>query len=707
MRRLLLLAPLLAACEGSGPARAPIPFPVDAPVLTAADLVGDTSGYLAVLAAEDRRAPTEEDLNVLLGSLTADVEGVSRAAARALGRLERSDLVEPLLAVVADASAGAATRAEAANAVAQAARGADADVRGAAVRSLLSLFPGASDPVLAAGLARSIARIPPADPAQATEVAEALSARATQLHQATLAERGAMARAAFFHQRVTQRGYPSYDAAPIMPLIDVLLADDDPAVRRTATATRRSIARPPSDAEQARVTADADPGVRREGMLWAGSRPADAAAAWRLDWLRSGLDDPAAEVRLAAVQGWVVHGRATEGCEPLIAAATQQTESDDPGHAVSLAAIGALDASCPDEVAARVALVSILESLVDDASTWHRPAAALIALAPFDAQAATAGLAAFVEHENPFARVAAARAAAELGGHEVLRQLSGDPDANVREVALLGWGEAAPNDVVLAQLDRPEPQLLRAVAALVENRSAPEFAPALLDGLDRISSLGQATLRDARVALLRRAGELGTAALGDRVAPYLTDPDPVIATLAATVLTDWGVGATAAPTGLPSLALPSFGELAALEDSIAVVTMESGDSFVIATLPFEAPTNAVRFMRMARAGDFDGLTWHRVVPNFVVQGGSPYANEYAGHGHYSRDELGLVGHFQGTLGISTRGRDTGDGQPFFNLVDNLRLDHDYTVFGYLVDGIDAVRRVRAGDVIERIEVRTR
>ena len=82
-----------------------------------------------------------------------------------------------------------------------------------------------------------------------------------------------------------------------------------------------------------------------------------------------------------------------------------------------------------------------------------------------------------------------------------------------------------------------------------------------------------------------------------------------------------------------------------------------------------------------KAGYYNGLTFHRVVPNFVIQGGSPGANEYAGDGLYMRDEIGTASHVRGTVGFSTRGRDTGDAQFFINLVDNPRLDFEYTVFG--------------------------
>ena len=100
------------------------------------------------------------------------------------------------------------------------------------------------------------------------------------------------------------------------------------------------------------------------------------------------------------------------------------------------------------------------------------------------------------------------------------------------------------------------------------------------------------------------------------------------------------------------------------------------------------------------------VTIHRVVPNFVLQGGSPGANEYMGDGPYTRDEVGLLSNARGTIGVSTRGRDTGDGQIYINLVDNMRLDHTYTVFGQIDRGVEVIDAILEGDVIERIEVGT-
>jgi peptidyl-prolyl cis-trans isomerase B (cyclophilin B) len=140
--------------------------------------------------------------------------------------------------------------------------------------------------------------------------------------------------------------------------------------------------------------------------------------------------------------------------------------------------------------------------------------------------------------------------------------------------------------------------------------------------------------------------------------------------------------------------------------SEAIIELEEG-SVTIDLLLDVAPVTVARFAALARAGAYDNRTFHRVVPNFVVQGGSPGANEYAAPTHrFMRDEVGPQGvHVRGAVGISTRGRDTGDGQIFIDLVDLPRLDRDYTVFGYVRSGMELVDKLLEGATIIRVTVK--
>jgi cyclophilin family peptidyl-prolyl cis-trans isomerase len=143
----------------------------------------------------------------------------------------------------------------------------------------------------------------------------------------------------------------------------------------------------------------------------------------------------------------------------------------------------------------------------------------------------------------------------------------------------------------------------------------------------------------------------------------------------------------------------------ALRGRILRVHMTGLGTFDIALDVDAAPLSSIRIARRANEGYYNGLTFHRMAPNFVIQGGSPGANEYMGDALFMRDEVGL--HYRGTVGVSTRGHDTGDAQLFVNLIDSYRLDHLYTVFGSVVAGMDVVDSILEGDVIERVEVLTR
>ena len=137
---------------------------------------------------------------------------------------------------------------------------------------------------------------------------------------------------------------------------------------------------------------------------------------------------------------------------------------------------------------------------------------------------------------------------------------------------------------------------------------------------------------------------------------------------------------------------------------VVLADSSGGGSFVVRLRGDVAPIMAARILSLVRAGWYNGRTWYRVEPDFVIQGGGPGSNEYVGHPRFLRDELSALPQLRGTVGMSTRGHDTGDAQWFINLRDNQRLTRDYTTFGEVTDGIDVVDGILEGDVIARIEV---
>jgi cyclophilin family peptidyl-prolyl cis-trans isomerase len=215
------------------------------------------------------------------------------------------------------------------------------------------------------------------------------------------------------------------------------------------------------------------------------------------------------------------------------------------------------------------------------------------------------------------------------------------------------------------------------------------------------------TSRDARLALLDRAEELADSSTVPRLARYLSDFDPAIAARVAGVIERWtGRRPRVSPQPI-AVAELSLAEILQYRGRRLRVTMSptaGGGVFEIELYPDLAPATVARVVELTSRAYYDDLTFHRVVPNFVIQGGSPGANEYAGDGLFMRDELGAVSHDRGTLGISTRGRDTGDAQIFVNLVDNPRLDFQYTVWGSIASGLDVVDASLEGDAIARVEI---
>jgi cyclophilin family peptidyl-prolyl cis-trans isomerase len=120
----------------------------------------------------------------------------------------------------------------------------------------------------------------------------------------------------------------------------------------------------------------------------------------------------------------------------------------------------------------------------------------------------------------------------------------------------------------------------------------------------------------------------------------------------------------------------------------------------------EAPLTAASFVSLARRGFYDGLSFHRVEPGFVVQGGCPRGDGNGGPGYALRCEITRRAYGRGAVGMALSGKDTGGSQFFITLQPQPHLDGGYTLFGQVTAGMDAVDRIRPGDVIERVTVWT-
>ncbi len=145
----------------------------------------------------------------------------------------------------------------------------------------------------------------------------------------------------------------------------------------------------------------------------------------------------------------------------------------------------------------------------------------------------------------------------------------------------------------------------------------------------------------------------------------------------------------ATPTELPAL----------LEKGSAKIKLTTTKGDIVIRLFEDTPYTSANFMRLVESGFYENTYFHRVIPNFVAQGGSQLGDGSGSVGYSIREELNQRSHRKGTIGMATAGKDTGGAQFFFNLAPNLHLDSNYTVFGEVVEGMDIVMSLEQNDQI--------
>ena len=413
----------------------------------------------------------------------------------------------------------------------------------------------------------------------------------------------------------------------------------------------------------------------------------------------SALADRSPQVRRLAVIGsrtWVGDPSPMVRYEALrVARSCERAEAalEDADEHVALAAV--------DQVGSLKCDAGLIVPLLTSERSWRIRAHALVSLAAINPAQARTAMTRMIADKTWQVRAYAAQAARLLNDPRTLAALARDANPNVAIAAL-----TTPGDAMRALRSDHSGLILAGAERLKGLPDLKARLPQLAAAFKRQTAKGSMTVRSERVALLTRIGEANDASTDGPVRKALGDRDPAIATLAAEILTRRTGGPVAPLTmKLPVPPLPPAAYIQGLNGAMARITMRGLGTITVDLLTEEAPVTVSVFAQLAEAGKYNGLTFHRIVPNFVIQGGSPGADEYDGLSReFMRDEVGLARNARGTIGISTRGRDTGDAQIYFNLVDNVRLDHDYTVFATLREGMEVMDEVQEGDVMERVEI---
>jgi cyclophilin family peptidyl-prolyl cis-trans isomerase len=474
----------------------------------------------------------------------------------------------------------------------------------------------------------------------------------------------------------------------------------------------------------------------RAGAALVGGGKAPAAPAWRPRLLAL-LSDPRAGVRVTAIEavaawlpdpdlGAALAARAGALAEPPQGAAG-------PGGAAGAAGPAAAAGVAAALVAPPVPLAQTIER-----------GTALVALARGRDSRAAALVAAAAGSPEPRLRARAAEAASLLGESELLGRLAADPNPLVREAALAARLLPAPAPTSATSSGRAAGTAAKAGAGAPDatTAAARAAAAALSDPDEGVRTIAADWLADHPVVPLANLAGALTAALRDE---SIESPLGVIKALAARGEAEPRERGAAvellertgrqpsyalrreAAAGLTRLGRPAppLGPAQGLEAGAGgdelrlyreivertrrprtVEVRTNRGTFRLRLDCPRAPRTCLNFLDLAGQHFYDGLLFHRVVPDFVIQAGDPRGDGYGGPGYVLGDEINRLRYRRGILGMALAGPDTGGSQFFITLSPQPHLDGGYTAFGEVVAGAEVLDAIQAGDRIESIvEVR--
>lgn len=300
----------------------------------------------------------------------------------------------------------------------------------------------------------------------------------------------------------------------------------------------------------------------------------------------------------------------------------------------------------------------------------------------------------------------------------LLQKLMSDPDSAVRLAAIESLGEYMPESAeILEPMLKSADFAIRATAADILSKTGdPKYIPMLIDAYamssDPAEIEGRASILDA-LALYHDSRVITalTTALKD---PEYTVRQRAIEALKKVngnelfqegmirSLDDFLFSAEKVSTEVQSKYPADFGK--PVPDFLAEMQLEKG-TVVIRLLGKETPIHVLNFKNLADKKVYDGLRIHRVVPNFVIQGGDPRGDGWGTAGLILHDQMNHLVYKRGSVGMPLAGKDTGGSQFFITISRQPHLDGNYTIFGEVISGMEFVDFTEIGDKIKSVRIR--
>jgi cyclophilin family peptidyl-prolyl cis-trans isomerase/HEAT repeat protein len=220
-------------------------------------------------------------------------------------------------------------------------------------------------------------------------------------------------------------------------------------------------------------------------------------------------------------------------------------------------------------------------------------------------------------------------------------------------------------------------------------------------------ALADKDLNDAALSILDSLAKQKNAKATEAITTVLGHPDHLIRRKAIAVLKANGSGDLRIHQGIVRTRNTDADynrALSRIGRHFNAVVETSRGAFTIELLPEDAPLTVDNFIQLANRRYFNGITLHRVVPNFVIQDGDPRGDGNGGPGYQIRCEINEVPYNRGAVGMALSGKDTGGSQWFVTHSPQPHLDGGYTVFGNVVSGMEVVDELQRGDLIRSITI---